>query len=81
MGEFSVFAHTAYYWLIGRYEATLLAPLTLMTPLATIAFGVGMTGDRFGGRMLLGTVLALLGVLVVALRPSRAPVVEVQERG
>lgn len=77
----SVFAHTAYYWLIGRYEATLLAPLTLMTPLATIAFGVAMTGDKLGGRMLLGTALALLGVLVVALRPSRAPVLQVQEHG
>lgn len=77
----SVFAHTAYYGLIGRYEATLLAPLTLMTPLATIALGVLITGDQLGGRMMVGASLALLGVLVVALRPSRAPVAQVQERG
>ena len=64
----SVVAHTAYYALIQRYEANLLAPLTLMTPLATIAFGVMLTGDRLDGRMIAGAALALLGVLVVALR-------------
>jgi drug/metabolite transporter (DMT)-like permease len=76
----SVCAHTAYYWLIARYEANLLAPLTLMTPLATIALGVMITGDRLDTRTLIGTGLALLGVLVVAVRPSRAPIVEAQER-
>lgn len=76
----SVCAHTAYYWLIARYEANLLAPFTLMTPLATIALGVMITGDRLDTRTLIGTGLALLGVLVVAVRPSRAPIVEAQER-
>ncbi|MES2097545.1 MAG: DMT family transporter [Pseudomonadota bacterium] len=77
----SVCAHTAYYWLIARYEANLLAPLTLMTPLSTIALGVMMTGDTLDARMIVGSALALLGVLVVALRKSGAPVVEVIERG
>lgn len=66
----SLFAHTSYYFLIARYEANLLAPLTLMTPLATIAFGVMLTGDRLDARMVAGTVLALAGVLIVALRRS-----------
>lgn len=64
----SVIAHTAYYGLIQRYEANLLAPLTLMTPLATIAFGVALTGDHLDMRMIAGAGLALLGVLIVALR-------------
>jgi O-acetylserine/cysteine efflux transporter len=64
----SVVAHTSYYALIRRYEANLLAPLTLMTPLATIAFGVALTGDHLDGRMIAGAALALLGVLVVAMR-------------
>lgn len=68
----SVLAHTTYYWLIQRYEANLLAPLTLMTPLGTIALGVLLTGDRLSGRMIAGAVLALLGVLVVALRARPA---------
>ncbi len=64
----SLFAHTSYYGLIARYEANLLAPLTLMTPLATIAFGVALTGDRLDPRMIAGTALALTGVLIIALR-------------
>ncbi|UAJ09800.1 DMT family transporter [Glacieibacterium megasporae] len=68
----SLIAHTTYYGLIARYEANLLAPLTLMTPLATISFGVMLTGDRLDARMIAGTVLALTGVLIVALR--RTPV-------
>ena len=64
----SVVAHTLYYSLIQKYEATLIAPLTLMTPLATIALGVIFTHDVFGLRMAVGTALALAGVLVIALR-------------
>lgn len=64
----SVIAHTAYYRLIQKYEANMLAPLTLLAPLATIALGVMITGDRFDLRMAIGTVLALCGVLIVALR-------------
>jgi len=75
----SVCAHSAYYWLIARYEANLLAPLTLMTPLSTIALGVMITGDRLDARMILGAVLALAGVLVIALRRSTAPIVQARE--
>ena len=64
----SVVAHTLYYSLIQKYEATLISPLTLMTPLATIALGVLFTHDAFGVRMAFGTALALAGVLVIALR-------------
>lgn len=68
----SVGAHSAYYHLIRQYEANLLAPLTLMTPLATIAFGVLITHDDFDLRMALGATLALGGVLIVALRRKPA---------
>lgn len=67
----SVVAHTAYYRLIQRYEANLISPLTLMAPLATIGFGVLITGDRFDLRMAIGAALALCGVLIVALRTRR----------
>lgn len=65
----SVCAHTAFYGLIKRYEANLLAPLTLMTPLATIGFGIWLTGDVLDTRMIIGSVIAIVGVLIVALRP------------
>lgn len=70
----SVVAHTAYYGLIQRYEANLLAPLTLMTPLSAIAFGVALNGERLDARMIAGAALALAGVLVVALRARPASV-------
>lgn len=68
----SVVAHTAYYGLIQKYEANLVAPLTLMSPLFTIALGVAFTNDSFDARMALGSALALLGVLVIAVRPNLA---------
>lgn len=67
----SVFGHTAYYWLIQRYEANLISPLTLMTPLATIGLGVAITHDPFDARMAFGAAVALLGVLIIAMRPNQ----------
>ncbi len=66
----SVIGHTFYYSLIQRYEATLISPLTLMTPLFTIIMGVTITHDPFDLRMGIGASLALLGVLIIALRPN-----------
>lgn len=66
----SVVGHTFYYSLIQRYEATLISPLTLLTPLFTIVLGVTITHDHFDGRMAIGAALALLGVLIIALRPN-----------
>ena len=68
----SVLAHTLYFGLIQRYEVNLLQPLTLLTPLATIGLGVMITGDPFDLRIGVGSAVALLGVLVIALRPNRA---------
>ncbi|MGH6696243.1 DMT family transporter [Sphingopyxis sp.] len=68
----SVGAHSVYYHLIDRYEANLLAPLTLMTPLGTIALGVLITHDHFDLRMGIGGGFAMLGVLIVALRRKPA---------
>ena len=67
----SVLAHTAYYGLIQRHDANLVAPLTLMTPLMTIGLGVLITHDHFDVRMGIGTLLALLGVLIIALRKNQ----------
>lgn len=79
----SVLGHTAYYRLIQRYEANLLAPLTLMTPLATIGFGILITHDPFDRRMAIGAALALGGVLIVALRhnPVTPLLLYLRERG
>jgi drug/metabolite transporter (DMT)-like permease len=67
----SVWGHTAYFGLIQKYEANLIAPLTLMTPLFTIGLGVLLTHDHYDLRMAAGSAIALLGVLIIALRPNR----------
>ena len=67
----SVLAHTAYYALIQRYEANLISPLTLVTPLATIGPLVLVTHDPFDARMAVGSLVALAGVLIIALRPNQ----------
>jgi drug/metabolite transporter (DMT)-like permease len=66
----SVVAHTAFYGLVQRYEVNLLQPLTLITPLATIVMGVAITHDVFGPRMIVGSAIALAGVLMAALGPG-----------
>lgn len=67
----SLVAHTVYFTLIQRYEANLISALTLMTPLATIALGVALMGDPFGPRMAIGSAVALIGVLIIALRGNQ----------
>lgn len=76
----SVFAHTAYYLLIARYEASLVSTLTLMTPLITIGLGVWITGDHIDAKMTVGSAIALTGVLIIARRNRSAPLVQAQER-
>ena len=54
--------------------------LTLMTLIATIALGVAITHDHIDAQMVLGSAIALGGVLLVALRTKGAPVAVTQER-
>jgi len=75
----SVGAHTLYYGLIARYEANLISPLTLITPLATIAMGIAITNDQLDSQMIAGSAIALTGVLIVAVRRTRAPIAQAQE--
>lgn len=67
----SVGAHTAYYRVLQANDANLVVPLTLMTPLLTIAFGAWITDDPIGWRLLGGSALAIIGVAIIVLRPSR----------
>jgi len=68
----SVGAHTLYFRMLQRFDANLVAPLTLMTPVFTIVLGVVITGDAVSLRLLAGGAIAAAGVLVILVRPSRA---------
>jgi len=67
----SLGAHTVYFRLLQQYDANLIAPLTLMTPVFTIAAGAAITGDAIGPTLIAGAAIAGSGVLVILVRPSR----------
>ena len=67
----SLGAHTLYVTLLQRYEANLISALVLVTPLATIVLGVLVLHDPVGPRLVIGSILALAGVLIIALRGSQ----------
>lgn len=67
----SVGAHSAYFRLFQAHDANLIVPMTLLTPLLTIAFGTWLTGDTIGWPLIIGGAMALAGVAIIVIRPSR----------
>jgi O-acetylserine/cysteine efflux transporter len=67
----SLIAHTGWYYLVSRYPVTSLSPLTLLSPLFGILFGVTLLHDQVTWRMLLGGAITLVGVLIVLIREKR----------
>jgi O-acetylserine/cysteine efflux transporter len=67
----SLLAHTAWYYLISKYPVTSLSPITLLSPLFGILFGVTLLHDQLSGRMLLGGAVTLVGVFIVVMREKR----------
>jgi O-acetylserine/cysteine efflux transporter len=67
----SVGAHSAYFRLFQAHDANLIVPLTLLTPLLTIAFGTWLTGDTIGWPLIIGGIMALIGVAIIVIRPAR----------
>lgn len=64
----SIFGHGTFYYLMKKYEVTLITPLTLMTPVWAVAFGVALLGETLSPKLALGAALALSGVAIVAVR-------------
>jgi len=74
----SLVAHTTYFHLIRRYEATVVVALAVMAPLATIVLGVLLMRDSFSLRMVAGCAVAMAGVLMIVLR-TRDPASPIAE--
>ncbi|WP_338445505.1 EamA family transporter [Pelagerythrobacter marensis] len=66
----SVGAHTAYFRILQENDTNAVVPMTLLTPLFTIALGAWLTGDPVGYRLLLGGAIAIAGVAIILIRPS-----------
>ena len=67
----SLVAHTAWYYLVSKYPVTSLSPITLLSPLFGIFFGVTLLNDQLTSRMLLGGAVTLIGVFIVVLREKK----------
>lgn len=68
----SLVAHAGFYWLLQRYEVSKITPLTLISPLFTVVFGVILLGEELTWRIVLGGAITLVGVVIISLRePER----------
>ena len=67
----SLIGHTAWYYLVGKYPVTNLAPITLLTPIFGVAFGILLRGDSLTQRMIFGGAVTLVGVYIVIRRERK----------
>ncbi|MFO1427691.1 MAG: DMT family transporter, partial [Steroidobacteraceae bacterium] len=67
----SLIGHTAFYYLVQRYPVTSVAPLTMLSPVFSVVFGVTLLHDVLTPRLLAGGVLTLTGVLIIQTRERR----------
>jgi O-acetylserine/cysteine efflux transporter len=68
----SVFGHSAYYQLLKGYDVTLLAPLTLLTPIVAVLIGIVVLKEPLSVNLLIGGGLTLAGVFLVAIRENKS---------
>ena len=66
----SLLSHNLYFRQLQKHDANLLAPLMLLNPLIAILLGIWITDDPFDLRMAIGAGIALLGVLIISMRPN-----------
>lgn len=64
----SLIGHAGMYYLLQRYEVTQTAPLTLLSPVWGVFFGVTLLGDSITPRIIIGGALTLIGVAIVSSR-------------
>ena len=69
----SLFGHGATYYLVQRYDVSLISPLMLMSTLFGVAFGVLLLDDQLTLRIVTGGALTLGGVLLITLRSPSQP--------
>lgn len=68
----SIFGHGVFYYLIKRYDVSLVSPLTLMTPVWGIVLSVILLNEAITPQLILGSVISLGGVFIIAVRPNKA---------
>ncbi|MEM1261109.1 MAG: DMT family transporter [Pseudomonadota bacterium] len=70
----SLLGHGGMYWLLRRHDVSVISPTTIISVLVAIALGVVMFDETLSRDMIIGGSVALLGILIVAVRqPRRGP--------
>lgn len=69
----SLIGHNGYYYLLQRYEVSLIAPLSLLSPILGVIFGIWVLDEPMTTRIILGAASAFVGVGILAVR-GRQPV-------
>lgn len=67
----SIFGHGGFYSLIKRHDVSLISPLTLMTPLWGVVFGIILLNEPLTLQLVVGGAISLGGVLVIVLRQNK----------
>ena len=67
----SLIAHTGYFHLVQRYPVTSVAPLTTLSPVFSVIFGVTLLGDPLSRQILIGGACTLIGVFIITVREKR----------
>lgn len=67
----SLLAHTMMFHLIAKYPVTSVAPVNVLSAIFSIACGVMWFDDQLTARILVGGGIALVGVVIVAMRDKR----------
>jgi O-acetylserine/cysteine efflux transporter len=67
----SLIAHTGYFHLVQKYPVTSVAPLTTLSPVFSVIFGVTLLGDPLSRQILIGGFCTLLGVVIITVREKR----------
>lgn len=67
----SLIAHTGFYTLVSRYPVTSISPITLLSPVFGVTFGVLLLGEPVTARLLVGGALTFTGVFIIAMREKK----------
>jgi len=67
----TLFGHTGFFYLLSRYQISLMAPFLLLAPVIGVISGVLWFGNALTWRMIVGGAMTLLGVLIITIREGR----------
>jgi len=67
----SIGGHGAMIWLLQRHDVATVSPLTIPTPVVSVGFATWWFGTPLTPLMILGGLIAMMGVAIVAIRNGR----------